>query len=223
MSTRETCRRAVAVSLFGVFALTPAIGQDKNVPTARVTTTNSVQQERPSGGPKEGIKVHGHWSIVIKNPDGSVASLHEFENALVGSGSDMLAQLLARSASTGGWGISVVPSASGGSSCGGNLPCVVIESGLTTGVISVSSNLTVVYSPSPSRTTLQGSYQATSAGDIAQVATLVGACPASVAPSSCPNSSNNSGQGTFSSRTLATPLTVQSGQIVQLTVTFTFS
>lgn len=53
-------------------------------------------------GPHEGIKIHGHWSIVIKNPDGSVASRHEFENALVSSGSDMLAQLLARSTSMGG-------------------------------------------------------------------------------------------------------------------------
>lgn len=208
---------ALAFTLLSTVAPTRSAAQQKNKSAA------AKAQGAASSGPREGIKVHGHWSIVIKNPDGSVASRHEFENALVSSGSDMLAQLLARTASTGGWGISVVPSGAGLSSCGGNLPCVVIENGIATGVISVSSNLTVAYAPNPFRTTLQGSYQATSAGDIAQVFTLLGACPPSVTPSACPTASNNSGQGTFSSRTLASPIAVQSGQIVQLTVTFTFS
>ena len=214
-----------------IFVSGTSMGQSKATSSAKsksVATHNAAKpkvssDEKSSRGPQDGIKVHGHWSIVIKNPDGSVASRQEFDNALISSGADMLAQLLARSTSTGGWGISVLPSTPGGSSCGGNLPCVVIEPGIATGVVSVSSNLTVAYSPNPSRTTLQGSYQATSAGDIAQVSTLLGACPPSLAPSACPSSSNNSGQGGFSSRTLTTPIPVQSGQIVQLTVTFTFS
>src|SRR5256885_11732252 len=218
MKQREMWREAGAIILAALIALAPVIvvAQEKSGPSAKpqAPVTNRVGKttaggETSPGGPHEGIKVHGHWAIVIKNRDSSVASRHEFDNALITTGSDMLAQLLARNASIGGWGISVVPSGPGGRSCGGNLPFVVIEPRPTTGVISVSSNLTVAYSPNPSRTTLQGSYQATSAGDIAQVATLLEACPASVAPSSCPNASNNSGQGTFSSRTLATPITVQ--------------
>ena len=31
----------------------------------------------------EGLQVHGHWRVVVRNPDGSIASRHEFNNALV--------------------------------------------------------------------------------------------------------------------------------------------
>lgn len=34
-------------------------------------------------GQHEGIKVHGHWVIEVKNPDGSLAKRVEFENSLV--------------------------------------------------------------------------------------------------------------------------------------------
>jgi len=221
MKNREKLNRILAVSLLVVLTLAPnfSVAQSNSATAARV----SGGDKAPNGWPQEGIKIHGHWTIVVKNADGSVASRHEFENALIGSGADMLAQLLGRTTTTGGWGISLLPSTPGGSSCGGNLPCVVIEPGIATGVISVSSNLTVTYSPNPSRTTLQGSYQASSAGDISLVSTLLGACAPSLTPSSCPSASNNLGQVPFSSRTLTTPIPVQSGQIVQLTVTFTFS
>src|SRR3954454_12548557 len=33
-------------------------------------------------GVSDGIKVHGHWTIDVKNADGSLASHNEFENAL---------------------------------------------------------------------------------------------------------------------------------------------
>ena len=220
MKNREKLNRILAVGLVIVLTLVPnlALAQGSAATSAQASGRNKA----PSG-PQEGIKIHGHWTIVIKNPDGSVLSRHEFENALVPGGSDMLAQLLGRTTTTGGWGISLLPSTPGGSSCGGNLPCVVIEPGIATGVISVSSNLTVAYSPNPSRTTLQGSYQASSAGDISVVSTLLGACAPSLTPAACPSASNNLGQVPFSSRTLTTPIPVQSGQIVQLTVTFTFS
>lgn len=235
MKNRSKWNRVLAIGLAVVLTLVPNLSlaqgkgdsssrsQNQAAPSGATSSQFSVDEKTPSHGPQEGIKIHGHWSIVIKNLDGSVASRHEFENSLISSGSDILAQLLARSTSTGGWGISVLPSVPGGSSCGGNIPCVVIEAGEATGVISVSSNLTVTYSPNPSRTTLQGSFQASSAGDIGQVSTLLGACPASVTPSSCPSASNNFGQGVFTSHTLTASIPVQSGQIVQLTVTFTFS
>ena len=37
----------------------------------------------PGGGMTEGLQVHGHWRVVVRNPDGSIASRHEFNNALV--------------------------------------------------------------------------------------------------------------------------------------------
>jgi hypothetical protein len=45
---------------------------------------------------REGIKVHGHWVIEVRNPDGSIASRREFENALTPEGTKQLAVLLTR-------------------------------------------------------------------------------------------------------------------------------
>ncbi len=52
----------------------------------------------PRGG-QEGIKVHGRWTIDVKNPDGSLARHVEFENGLCvasqgGSGDVLLAGVL---------------------------------------------------------------------------------------------------------------------------------
>jgi len=58
-------------------------------------------QQRPG----EGITVHGHWLIEVHNPDGSLASRHEFENSLsagaafaADGGSNALAGVLGRAA-----------------------------------------------------------------------------------------------------------------------------
>src|SRR5688572_769639 len=46
----------------------------------------------PAGGPREGIQVHGAWTIAIYNSDGSLASLTEFENALHEEGPRVLSR-----------------------------------------------------------------------------------------------------------------------------------
>jgi hypothetical protein len=43
----------------------------------------AVQSEPQRGGNHEGIKVHGHWTIEVRNPDGKLISHTEFENALI--------------------------------------------------------------------------------------------------------------------------------------------
>nr|UXE46090.1 hypothetical protein Hi04_10k_c5653_00005 [uncultured bacterium] len=57
---------------------------------------------RQASSPGADIKVHGHWTIEVRNPDGTVASHNEFENACVSCG-QALAPLLARSASVWFW------------------------------------------------------------------------------------------------------------------------
>lgn len=217
-------KRVLTVSVLCLFVVVPmlCIGQEKSSPTAQAQKNKSVQQEKPSSGPQEGIKVHGHWSIVIKNPDGSVASRHEFENSLVNTGPDLLAELLARIASPGAWEINLLNTQAGGSACGG-VGCFIIEPGIATGG---STNLTVTYVANPARTILQGSFQASAAGDIAQVQTIYFVCPSSVSPTACPGSLGAAGLfgvQPFTARALPAPITVQSGQIVQVSVTFTFS
>jgi len=60
------------------------------------STADTGANEAPKGIPGEGIKVHGHWTIEVTNPDGSAAGKYEFENALRDSGATMLARTLAR-------------------------------------------------------------------------------------------------------------------------------
>lgn len=58
--------------------------------------SETVTEEKPSGDSRhEGIKVHGHWTIEVRNSDGTLATHREFENSLTQStGSPLLANLL---------------------------------------------------------------------------------------------------------------------------------
>ena len=62
---------------------------------------SSTAAEKPGDASHEGIKVHGHWTIEVKNPDGSVATHHEFENSLQSQGLNLLNSLLSSSSSFG--------------------------------------------------------------------------------------------------------------------------
>ena len=60
---------------------------------------------------QEGITIHGRWTIEVRNPDGSVASRHEFNNALVagdwGGGAALAGLLGRRYRAVGMWTISL--------------------------------------------------------------------------------------------------------------------
>ena len=53
----------------------------------------------PDSADGEGIEVHGHWTIEVRNPDGSLDERYEFENALVDYGKQALGELLDTSSS----------------------------------------------------------------------------------------------------------------------------
>jgi hypothetical protein len=229
----ETWNQIVAIALVALtltFAPSRSAGQSKDNPSTKsqtVAARDAAPQQVAShdkaspGGPQEGIKVHGHWSIVIKNPDGSVASRHEFENALAApGGSALLTQIMARAGTPGFYVVSLINSQVGASPCG-STACTVSEPGTVT---ATSTNLTVTATANPFAAVLQGSFQASSAGDINEVRSFFTLCQPSVSPTACP------GSGTvlfapapFTDRTLPTPITVQINQMVQVTVTFTFS
>ncbi|MBC8273346.1 MAG: hypothetical protein H8E40_00025 [Chloroflexi bacterium] len=59
------------------------------------------------GGTQEGIKVHGHWTIEVSDPDGTLVERREFDNAFVDSG--ILARLLARQRTVAFWRIKLIP------------------------------------------------------------------------------------------------------------------
>jgi hypothetical protein len=86
-----------AVTPSGARASAPA--QAANAPAGQAITAPGGN--RRAGGPHEGIRVHGHWVIEVRNPDGKVTARREFENAIQPAGMTYLASLLSGNNSPG--------------------------------------------------------------------------------------------------------------------------
>jgi hypothetical protein len=158
-----------------------------------------------TGGPQEGIKIHGHWVIDVRNPDGKLVTHREFENSYLDT--NFLSIILARQNSVGLW--EVLLSGLGGT--------YTIGEPAQPGSI-ISKNLTI--SPSHDSVVLIGSWTAVDTADIRVVETAVAECPPSVAPATpCTDGFSNG----FTSTALSPPISFVLGQIVQVTVTISFS
>lgn len=181
-------------------------------------------EEKPSGdGNHEGIKVHGHWTIDVRNPDGTLVTHNEFENSLAPTnGNSVLLSLLARSSVPGGFQVGL-SNPSGTGLCGAGV-CTISESSQSFS-LGNSSNL-VVQSTSYNGTSLTqvnlvGSAFVISGGSIVSVNTVLFTCPASVSPQAC--ASGTSALGSTLTQTTISPISVASRQIVQVTVNLSFS
>lgn len=185
----------------------------------------------------EGIKVHGRWAIEVQNPDGTVAQRVEFNNALTTGGAQNLVSLLGRVGTPGRWEVILIAPPGGASPCqggtGGKFPntCRLIELAATnfTGGSAESRNLIVsptMVGGAGSNVRMTGSITAVAAGAVGRVMTSFGVCSASTLTSEC----NNAGSAVdFSDASLGFPgyppvvTGIVAGQIIQVTVTFTFS
>lgn len=171
-------------------------------PTARAGTATP-----PPGGPSEGIKVHGDWTIEIRDPDGSLVSRHAFENALVpGGGDTMLARLLGRTLPGFLWRVAIGDLSGPGSPCPpgpatppDGFPCLATE-----------PDVTVTATPEGTLR-LSGSVTARRAASIALVATEL----------ADPNTQSLLLR--FTRKQLSSPIPVTEGQIIGFTVVFSFS
>jgi hypothetical protein len=90
----------------------PAPGQQQKIAVEEKVEATQNPAVEAKGNPKqEGIKVHGHWIIEVKDPDGTVKTHREFENSLF-SGSNGGAYFLANAvlgySVTGGFGVELV-------------------------------------------------------------------------------------------------------------------
>jgi hypothetical protein len=216
--------------------------------------------------PGEGLKVHGHWKIVIKNPDGTVDSTTEFENSLVtpGSGDILLGLLLSQQGVSGPWQIEVYGNLCGTASALSGcaiVPASVLTNPAFCASYNCSPNLTVTYFdsgtipglPSGAGFQLSGSFTAAAAGPLTTVATATDFCEAAVSnndPFTVASPTQlSAAQCTNAAISIGLPLTPQStlpagiakmtavnftrtntaatvtspGQLVQVTVTITFS
>ena len=158
-------------------------------------------------GAAQGIKVHGHWVIEVRNADGSLHIRREFDNALLASGKQTLAEVLIGQRAMGLWRVTAE---AGSALCttGGNLNsnCSMVESTSPFAEdYRTFKNLTKTLTAA-SELVLHGSFVATNSASITFVATEV------------------SPPGTFfTERQLDTPIPVEATQTVSVTVTFTFS
>jgi hypothetical protein len=183
-----------------------------------------VAAETPQGGAQtEGIKVHGQWTIDVLNPDGSLASHHEFRNALDSFGGLRLAEMLARLKSPGVWNIALWQVGTARKPCPSyfNGACVIGEVGSTdpeaqfkTMTVSVPAS-----GPNQGKLVLSGTATVEADGDIYTVYTNRGYCPGNVAPASCAAYRDSN----FTRKDFPSPIVVLAGQIVQVSVVISFS
>ena len=184
----------------------------------------------------EGIKVHGRWVIEIQNPDGTIAQRREFNNALSNGGAQLLATLLGRTFVPSRWEVGFTAPFGGVSPCQGGTGatspnwCKLIELAATdfTGGNAESRNLVVtpIVTGLGSSVRMTGSIEALTDGSIGAVSTRLGGCPASTLIADC---NGSGGSSSFSDATLGFPgyppvvSGIVAGQIIKITVTFTFS
>lgn len=178
-----------------------------SLPAAVPDTTTPAA---PAKGPQEGIKVHGHWTIEVTNPDGTVAQHTEFENAIDVEGSGGLCNILARFHSVGAWTIVLNKN--------GNISGYICESTMPTSGLSISKNLSVTIT-SDGKLELNGTINAWEDWDIYDVTTVVSTLPST----SPPSSQYTNDAFSLTSTTLANPVTnLKAGQQVSVDVVISF-
>ncbi len=128
-------------------ATSPAVPAATPTKTAQTTQPAAPAERRP-GGNHEGIKVHGHWMIEVKGPDGKLVSHTEFENALVQpGGAAQLSSLLLGTEAPGGYAVIMRSSATANTG-----PCPPSNQGATACILIGS-----LLSPEPAGFGLSGS------------------------------------------------------------------
>jgi hypothetical protein len=192
----------------------------------------------PSAGAqtREGIKVRGHWVIEVRNPDGTLANRVEFDNSLAPGGGPRLAQFLSGSGVPARWVVELGVYGGTTSPCNGGTfngsalnHCFIVDRAtvpMPTGTAVFPTLTAAAGGANSEQLVLTGSATALVAGEIVYVATRQSACLNTTAPADC-NGAGTSVQFTVhdlvSPQGAPAPLAVAAGQIVQFTVTLSFS
>ena len=176
-----------------------------------------------NNGSSEGIQVHGHWTIDIREPDGSLVSRHEFDNALLSDADLFLAHLLSGDQVPAFWSIQVGNSDTAKGPCRtvfANIPCFVEEPDLVTTVPTSGTNANSFV--------LRGSLEAAEDGEVGFVSTLLEHCDTFTAPADCLSGTQSPGGTAFTSFTStdligSDAIPVLKGQAINVTVVISFS
>jgi len=175
----------------------------------------------PAGGINEGVQVHGHWTLEVREPDGSLVSRQEFENALDPNyGPQTLAEMLTGNLTAGEWEIHLRSSLDTPfRNEGFNSSAFIVEP--RPGYIPPYFDNLDVSSNSSGVIILKGSAQAQVAGNITDVQTWSLVCHNNVSPSQC-NLSNSWNGYPFTNTTLPQPVQLAADQWVTAEVDISF-
>lgn len=225
-------------------------------PAAKATVTTAkpaahVEEEEAAPAPKkpghEGITVHGHWVMDLKDKDGKVIEHRDFQNSLDrNNGTNLLIQLLTGVAVGGNMEIDAIRTGTTGTFGGGAADYSMFPAGTnvssatcTTGTSGFNNSrfcfpnmtTTIQHDPVDSAGTMILHGQFTAAADVVidTVQTRNGGCfvtSGDFGPAQCAAGTNlpQYAQSIFVfTGTGITPLTVLSGQTLAITVTISFS
>jgi hypothetical protein len=172
---------------------------------------------KASNGEVSSIKVHGNWTIQVKD-QGRVVKTVRFHNDLNG-GDKKIIDLLSRQKSMGQWMVLVLPAMCGAD--GSNF-CWMDEG--IPGTVAENHTVTVTTPSSGAdagKLVLKANLTPTKDAAITAVNTSTVECPATTAPATpC----HDNGFGGFSSRNLPAPgISVVAGQQVLITVKYSFT
>jgi len=198
---------------------------------------SSTKEDSHRGGQHEGIKVHGHWTIEVRNANGSLATHREFENSLQSSGGALLANVLAAGATAGAWVIHLDGSTNASSPClpapanttltqAGSTSCVIVPSQFASLAANFGAFGTLNVSASSSGTgqlVLNGTAVAAQNGAVGNVSTYLGLCGNTTPPSTCSQNIGNLLQFTAVTLSAAQVVQVSVGQTIAVTVNISFS
>jgi hypothetical protein len=238
-------------------------GTSANSPASASLVPSIATEEyapKPSSGMNQGIMLHGHWTINVKNPDGTQVQHHEFENQLQYDGTQFLTALLSGYGVAGDYAIYFTnATAQATASPTTNVVCPAPASTTTSTFpyCSIVQNINTQpgifhclhyycvsgLTATPNfgsgtglpNFTLTGSITAPQAGVVVNVYVGMNGCnvastatpptptsPGTITATACEAQTVITYGGTLSGTTI-TPITVVAGQIIQITVTYTFS
>jgi hypothetical protein len=116
-----------------------------DTPIVAATSVESGAAPKRDGS-VEGIDVHGHWTIEVRDPDGTLVERREFENALGSFGDTAIIKILGRQFTLSVWGVTI---SSGDQPCGDDTQpaaCAIFEPTFPTAAPFIFRNLTVAVS-----------------------------------------------------------------------------
>lgn len=182
-------------------AVKAKVGSAKSQPVTAAKSARGM-----ADGTQEGIKLHGHWTIVVRDPDGKEVTRREFENALTADGQTLLVKFLTKQGGVNDWAISLVDTNLG--ECG-----ALQEVGSQrTYVAGASKTITLQLLAKEDTAMLRGNTLAGMDCTINRVTTYY-----------YDNTSIFSqGFKTFTTKLLPSPAPAVAGQYLDVTVTFTF-